>query len=273
VLRLHISSLEIGLMFFLEKIGHFETNLLKSFTDIFFFAGKVLLRMFRRKTYNSATRSVLVNQIYFTSVQILPVFIAVSIILGSFLIGIVFQLLKGLGLTDLFGNVLMGLIVTELSPFFTVLFITLRSGSAINTELAVMKVSGEINTLETFRIDVIDYLLVPRVINGIVSLVLLSSLFSVVLMFSGILFSNIIFGMGIDAYRSILLNSANFSDIVIALLKCAIFGFFITLIPIRSGLRASHELTSIPIAVSSGMVNVFTAIIIIEVLSLITKLF
>ena len=273
MLRLHISSLEIGLMFFLEKIGHFETKLLKSFTDIFFFAGKVLLRMFRRKTYSSATRSVLVNQIYFTSVQILPVFIAVSIIFGSFLIGIVFQLLKGFGLTDLFGNVLMGLIVTELSPFFTVLLITLRSGSAINTELAVMKVSGEIKTLETFRIDVIDYLLVPRVINGIVSLVLLSSLFSVVLMFSGILFSNLIFGMGIDAYTSILLNSANFSDIVIALVKCAIFGFFITLIPIRSGLRASHELTSIPIAVSGGMVNVFTAIMIIEVLSLITKLF
>jgi phospholipid/cholesterol/gamma-HCH transport system permease protein len=273
VLGLLISSFEIGLMSFLEKIGHFETNLSKSFTDIFLFAGIVLLRMFRRKTYSSATRSVLVNQIYFTSVQILPVFIAVSIIFGSVLIGIVFQLLKGLGLTEFFGKVLMGLIVTELSPFFTVLLITLRSGSAINTEIAVMKVNNEIKTLETFRIDVIDYLLVPRVINGVVSLVLLSSLFSVVLMFSGILFSNIIFGMGIDAYINILLNSANFSDIVIALLKCAIFGFFATLIPIRFGLRASHELTSIPIVVSGGMVYVFTAIMIIEVLSLITKLF
>lgn len=260
-------------MSILAKIGHFQTNLLKSLADIFFFSGKVLLRIFRLKTYSSATRSVLFNQIYFTSVQILPVFIAVSILFGSLLIGIVFQALKGLGLTELFGNILMGLIVTELSPFFTVLLITLRSGSAINTEIAVMKVNREIKTLETFHIDVIDYLLVPRVINGIVSLVLLSSLFSIVLMFSGILFSKIIFGMSIDAYSNILLNSANFSDIVIALVKCAVFGFFITLIPIRSGLRASHELTSIPIVVSAGMVNVFTAIMIIEVLSLITKLF
>jgi len=260
-------------MSFLEKIGDFETNLSKSFTDVFFFAGIVLLRMFRRKTYSSAMRSVLINQIYFTSVQILPVFIAVSIVFGSLLIGIVFQVLKGLGLTGLFGNVLMGLIVTELSPFFTVLLITLRSGSAINTEIAVMKVNNEIKTLEAFRIDVIDYLLVPRVINGVVSLVLLSSLFSVVLMFSGILFSKIIFGMSIDAYTNILLNSANFSDIIIALVKCAFFGFFVTLVPIRFGLRASDELTSIPIVVSGGMVNVFTAIMIIEVLSLITKLF
>ena len=58
MLRLLTSSFEIGLMSFLEKIGHFETNLSKSFTDIFFFAGIVLLRMFRRKMYSSAMRSV-----------------------------------------------------------------------------------------------------------------------------------------------------------------------------------------------------------------------
>jgi phospholipid/cholesterol/gamma-HCH transport system permease protein len=53
--------------------------------------------------------------------------------------------------------------------------------------------------------------------------------------------------------------------------KCSCFGFFIALIPIHFGLRASHELTSIPIVVSRGMVSVFTAILIIEVLSLIIK--
>ena len=246
--------------------------MMKSFAETIYFAGKVLYRIFQPNTYNSATRTILVNQIYFTSVQILPAFITASVIFGSLLIGMVFQLLKDLGLTEFFGNVLMGLIVTELSPFFTVLLLTLRSSSAISTEMAVMKVNREIKTLETFHIDVVNYLLVPRIINGIISLVLLSTLFSIVLMSSGILFSRIIFGMSIDVYSNILLNSTNFSDIVIALVKCACFGFFITLIPIRFGLRASHELTSVPIVVSRGMVSVFTAILIIEVLSLITKL-
>jgi phospholipid/cholesterol/gamma-HCH transport system permease protein len=257
----------------LENIGRMEIKMSKAFTDTIMFAFKVIFRIFQRRTYSSAMRMVLLNQIYFTSVQILPLFIIVSIILGSLLVGIVFQLLKQLGLTDFFGNVLMGLIVTELSPFFTVLLITLRSGSAINTEMAVMKVNREIKTLETFRIDIIDYLIIPRIINGVISLVLLSSLFSILLLTSGILFSRLIFGMSIDVYSNIILNSANFSDIIISLIKCAIFGFFITLIPIRFGLKASQELTSIPIVVSGGMVGVFTAIIIIEVLSLITKLF
>jgi len=256
----------------IEKIGQLGDRTIRSFTGTVVFAWKVICRVFRRRTYNSAMRMVLISQIYFTSVQILPIFILVSVVLGSLLIGIVFQLLKQLGLTDYFGNVLMGLIVTELSPFFTVLFITLRSASAINAEMAVMQVNGEIKTLEMFRIDVINYLLIPRIINGVVSLVLLSSLFSIVLMFSGIVFSRLIFGMSMDIYINILLNSANFSDMVIALVKCAVFGFFITLIPIRFGLQASREFTSIPIAVSGGMVNVFAAIIVIEVLSFVTKL-
>jgi len=167
----------------------------------------------------------------------------------------------------------MGLIVTELSPLFTVFFITLRSSSAINTEMAVMKVDGEIKTLEIFRIDVINYLLIPRIINGVISLVLLSGLFSIVLMSSGIIFAGVIFGINIDVYSTILLTSADFSDIIISLIKCATFGFFITLIPIRAGLNASREYTSIPISVSNGMVNVFITIVIIEVLSLVTKLF
>jgi len=260
-------------MAILEDIGRREITTSMSFLDTISFAFKVAGRMFQPRIYNSAMRMVLINQIYFTSVQIVPVFLAASIILGSLLIGIVFEFLKMLNLTAYLGNVLMGLIVTELSPLFTVFFITLRSSSAINTEMAVMKVDGEINTLEVFRIDVIDYLLVPRIISGIISLVLLSSLFSIVLMASGIIISWVIFGISIDLYSNILLTSADFFDIVISLIKCAVFGFFITMIPIQSGLRASREFTSIPIAVSNGMVNVFTAIIIIEVLSLVIKLF
>jgi phospholipid/cholesterol/gamma-HCH transport system permease protein len=258
---------------FWERLGHFVIRMLEETSDTIVFAGRVFVRIFKRKTYSSAMREVLVNQIYFTSVQILPVFIIVSIFFGSLLIGIVFTILKDLGLTEFIGHVLMGLIVTELSPFLTVLLITLRSASAINTEMAVMKVNREMKTLETFRIDIIDYLLAPRVLNGIISIVLLSSLFSIVLLISGILFAKLIFGMNADVYVNMILDSTRFSDIIIMFFKCAVYGFFITLIPIRFGLRASHELTSIPVAVSGGMVNVFAAILIIEVLSLLTKLY
>jgi phospholipid/cholesterol/gamma-HCH transport system permease protein len=258
-----------GMTAALEYIGTSCMNMAKSVYDTLFFAITVILKMFSRTSYNSAVKMVLINQIYFTSLQILPLFIGISVIFGSLVISIVFQIVKSLGLADYLGRILMGLVVTELSPFITVLLIALRSSSAINTEMAVMKVNRELRTLEVFNIDVIDYLVLPRIINGILSVVLLSSLFSILALTSGLVFSKLIFGMGVEMYTNVLLKSANFYDIVISLVKCCTFGFFITLIPIRFGMQASYELTSIPVAVLNGMVKVFIAIVLIEVLSLI----
>jgi phospholipid/cholesterol/gamma-HCH transport system permease protein len=84
----------------------------------------------------------------------------------------------------------------------------------------------------------------------------------------GLFVSSAVFGTSMDAYMDTLLQSTSMLDIVVVLFKCVTFGFFITLIPILRGLRASRELTSIPISVLNGMVQVFLAIVVIEVLSL-----
>jgi phospholipid/cholesterol/gamma-HCH transport system permease protein len=205
-------------------------------------------------------------------VQTLPLFLVGSILFGSLLIGVVFKIIMDLGLANYLGKILVGLLVIELAPLITALLIALRSGSAINAEIAVMKVNREMRTLEAFNIDVIDYLFIPRIVNGIVSVVLLSSLFSIVVVVSGLLFANIFFGMSAAVYAGVLLDSANSGDLILSIVKASTFGFFITMIPIRSGFVATDELTSVPITVLRGMVKVFIAILIIEVLSLLIRM-
>ncbi len=239
--------------------------------DFIAFVVQVIFRLFSTRTYNSASRQVLINQLYFTAVQILPLFLIVAIIFGSLVNGMAFQVIKDLGLADYLGRLLMGFVVTEVSPFLTVLLIALRSSSAINAEIAVMKVNRELNTLAIFNIDLIDYLFVPRILNGMVSLVLLSSLFSLIVLSIGLVVSSLVFDTSVDAYVDTLLSSASLLDMVVVLMKCATFGFFITLIPIRMGLSASMDLTSIPVAVLNGMVKVFIAIVVIEVASSIVR--
>jgi phospholipid/cholesterol/gamma-HCH transport system permease protein len=255
----------------IENIGRFTLNTSLSLRNTLTFAAQVFIRLLNLSTYNSASRMVFINQFYFTSVQILPLFLFVAVIFGSLVNGMAFQVIKNLGLNDYLGRLLMGFVVTEVAPFMTVLLIALRSSSAINTEIAVMKVSRELNTLDTFNIDLINYLFVPRILNGMLSMVLLSSLFSLVVLAIGLFVSSAVFGTSVDAYIDTLLQSASLLDIVIVLFKCATFGFFITLIPIRLGLNASRELTSIPVVVLGGMVKVFLSIVVIEVLSLIIR--
>jgi phospholipid/cholesterol/gamma-HCH transport system permease protein len=253
------------------NIGKATIHATSALHDTLSFAARVFLAFFDRRTYNSASRLVFIHQFYFTSVQILPLFLFVAAIFGSLINGMAFQVIKNLGLSDYLGRLLMGFVVTELSPFVTVLLIALRSSSAINAEIAVMKVNKELNTLESFRVNLIHYLFIPRILSGMLSMVLLTSLFALMILLIGLFFSSLVFGTSVDAYLDTLLHSADVLDIVILLIKCAAFGFFITLIPIRFGLKASHELTSIPIAVLNGMITVFMSIVTIEVLSSIVR--
>jgi phospholipid/cholesterol/gamma-HCH transport system permease protein len=255
----------------IENIGTAALRTTSSLRSTLAFAVRVFMKMFDRRSYSSASRAVLIHQIYFTSVQILPLFLFVAAIFGIMINGMAFQVVKNLGLSDYLGRLLIGFVVTELSPFVTVLLIVLRSSAAINTEIAVMKVNRELNTLERFRIDLIHYLFIPRILTGMLSMVLLTCLFILVVLASGYLISSFVFETSEETYIDTLLHSADAFDIVIVLIKCATFGFFVTLIPIHQGLNATQELTSIPVAVLNGMVKVFLAIITIEVLSSILR--
>lgn len=255
----------------IEALGRGVLDMSRSFRETLAFSARVALSILDLRTYNSATRQVFITQFYFTSVQILPLFLAVAFLFGSLVNGIAFQVIKDLGLTDYLGRLLMGFVVTEVAPFITVLLVALRSSSAINAEIAVMKVTRELETLRLFKIDHITYLFVPRILNGVLSMVLLSGLFALIVLTVGLFVSRVVFSTSVETYIDILLTSASLTDVTIVLIKCATFGFFITLIPILLGMNAALELTAIPVAVLSGMVRVFLAIVIIEVLSSIVR--
>lgn len=124
------------------NIGKAAMHKTSSLRGTLAFAARVFLNLFDRRTYNSASRMVFIHQFYFTSVQILPLFLFVAVIFGSLINGIAFQVVKNLGLTDYLGRLLMGFVVTELSPFVTVMLIAPRSSSAIDDPLSCLIASG-----------------------------------------------------------------------------------------------------------------------------------
>ncbi|MDZ4164015.1 MAG: ABC transporter permease [Smithellaceae bacterium] len=255
----------------IEHIGRRTIHATRGLRDTFSFALRVLSRMLNPRTYNSAVKGVVVTQFYFTAVQILPLFTLITVLSGVFLVGIGINLAKGLGFTDTLVRLIMAFVITEVVPLTTVVLITLRSGAAMNTEIAVMKVNGELRTLEMFDIDPVDYLCMPRVLTGMFTMLILCGFSTLLIMISGIVSSALIFGVAMDVQADQLIQALEVSDIAILTFKAVTLGFFVTLIPIWFGLQASRELTSIPVAVLNGMLKVFIAIVTIEVITLTTR--
>ncbi len=254
-----------------EKVGEKTLQTLSSLVDVLRFFVLCTISMFRPSSYNPAMIMVLIKQIYFTAVGILPLFITMSVIFGTIIIGVVISLSTQYGLQDSIGSIIIAFVVDEFAPFFTALLISLRSSTAVNTEIATMKVNHELEMLRSYKIDLISYLFIPRIISGIVSVTSLSILFAIIMLASGYIFAFFYMGMDLHSYKLLLLNAIEVKDMAVLLGKGVAFGFVTMMIPIYSGLNAFDSYTAIPISVLNGMVKLFIAIFIIEVASLLLQ--
>jgi len=260
------------IMKFIEGVGEKTLNALFSIYEALKFSFICIVHMLQPQSYNPAMRMVLTKQIYFTAVTVIPTFIMMAVIFGSVIIGVVIALATEYSLQDQIGSIIITFVINEFAPFFTALLISLRSGTAINTEIAVMNVNRELNTLKEYDINIIDYLFLPRIISGIISVVSLSILFALIMLGSGYIFTLFYMNMDFHTYKYLLVSAIEVKDIVVLLLKSIAFGFVTMLIPIYSGLKTAKAYTAIPISVLNGMVKLFIAIFFIEVLSLVLQL-
>ena len=116
------------------------------------------------------------NQIYFSAWQILPGFTLVCAALSWLLIRIVIRISNEYGLSAYALEVTVRVLVLELIPLFAALFVGLRSGAAINTEVVLMHIRGDLDAQQRAGRDPLRHELVPRVIGSAVSVTLLAFL-------------------------------------------------------------------------------------------------
>ncbi len=258
-------------MHFVQSLGEVTLRFLNIFYEALYFAYQCLYKLFNKKSYNSATQDILIKQIYFTAVQVLPLLFLIGTVFGTIIVALIVHFSLDYGLKDHIGTFIIRIILNEVAPLATVLLIALRSGAAINTEIAVMKVSNELNTLKAFNIDIIEYLFLPRIIAGIISLIMLASLLSIIMLLSGYIYLFFFLETGADLYIRSFIHAITINDFVLLFAKSLLFGFFATLVPIYSGLGSSMTYTGVPIAVLNGMVKLIIAIMSIEVILLLIQ--
>jgi phospholipid/cholesterol/gamma-HCH transport system permease protein len=93
------------------------------------------------------------------------------------------------GQSQLLGPLLVAVVARELGPVLTNIVVVVRSSSAMAAELAVLKISGEVRTLEAQGSDPFLYLVMPRVLGMAVSTFCLTIVFILVAFASGYLFA------------------------------------------------------------------------------------
>jgi phospholipid/cholesterol/gamma-HCH transport system permease protein len=235
------------------------------------FSFAVVAAVLSPKLYTPRARTATTRQIYFTAWQVLPGFTLFAAALSIVVVEITLRAARQFGLEQYALELIFRGLVLELMPLLTALFVALRSGSAISTEIALARVAGEFHDLDAAGIEPFERDFVPRVAAAAVSVFALTTLACIfVLALSYV----VLYGFspwGFDAYTRTIARVFNPLALGGLVVKCIAFGAAVAVIPISAGLDATRDPESAPNAVMGGMVRLFFALGLIEIVALALK--
>ena len=197
----------------------------------------LMFRVIKALLRSPPSLNLIFQQLYNIGVASLPVVSITGFSTGLVLAAQSFYQLADKGLASVTGLLVAKSMMTELSPVLTAFMVTGRVGAAMCAELGTMRVTEQIEALQTMAVNPHSYLIAPRLIAGTIMMPLLT-IFSIVMgIFGGYLISIYYFGMTPAAYFDPMPIQINYFDLTIGIIKGIIFGIQIMTIACFKGLR------------------------------------
>ena len=171
-------------------------------------------------------------------VNSLPVVLITAVFTGMVLALQSYTGFKRFGAEGLVGSVVALSMTRELGPVLAALIVTGRAGASMAAEIATMRVTEQIDALETLATNPVKYLVVPRFLSGIIMLPALAVISDIVGIIGGYFVTVTLLGAGSTAYMKATWDFLEVEDIYNGLIKAAFFGAAFTLISCYKGFYA-----------------------------------
>ena len=253
----------------LESFNDAAKRGVKSLQEFFTLAGKALGFIFVKPFYTADL---------FQQMDVIGVGSLGIVLLTGFFTGMVLALqsavqLQALGQTALIGKLIAGSMVRELGPVLAGLMVAGRVGSGIAAQLGSMRVTEQIDALNTLGTDPIKKLVTPRVLACLIMLPLLTVINDFVGILGGSIIARFYLGLPSSMYWSSVFEqmlSGGFTlryipnDFVQGLTKPFVFGGIISLVACYHGLKTSGGTEGVGLATTRTVVTASILILVVD---------
>lgn len=206
--------------------------------------------------------SLLREQLYNIGVLSFGVVAITGVTTGIVLATQTFYQLQEKGLSSVAGIMVAKAMITELGPILTALMVTGRVGSAMCAELGTMKVTEQIDAMESMAVNPKRYLIAPRFIAGFFMIPLLT-MFSIILgILGGYFISSSLFGMSAANYFDPMPIHISSFDIITGIVKSFFFGILLVTICCFKGMKTKGGAAGVGKATTSSVVISYVAILV-----------
>jgi phospholipid/cholesterol/gamma-HCH transport system permease protein len=202
---------------------------------------------------------------FVTSVTLVPT-ILVSVPFGAVISLQVGNLTGQLGAQSFAGATAVLATVREAAPIAAALIIAGAAGSAICSDLGARKIREEIDAMEVLGVDPLYRLVVPRVAATIFVSVMIIGIVIAAGIGGGYFFNVIVSGGSAGSFLSSFTTLATLTDLVIAVVKSAIFGWLAAIVGAYKGLNAGGGPSGVGRAVNEAVIITFMLLFFVNAL-------
>jgi len=146
-------------------------------------------------------------------------------------------------------------LLKELGPVISALLFAGRAGTALASEIGLMKATDQLSAMEMMAIDPLPRVLVPRFLGGVIAMPMLAAVFSVIGLLGAHLVGVNLLGVDAGAFWQQMQSALDMSDVYEGIIKSIVFGVVVSLLAVWEGYHA------IPTAEGVGRATTRTVVI------------
>ena len=214
------------------------------------------LRLLRHSPRMLVTRfPVVVKQVYNAGALSLVIIMVCGLFVGAVLALQAYSNMSIFNAEDWTGVAAHLALVKELGPVMTAILFAARAGTALTSEIGLMKATDQLAAMEMMAVDPVRRVLVPRFLGGVISMPLLAGIFSAVGMFGAHLVGVELFQVDRGSFWQQIQLVAEMSDVNEGIIKSIVFGCAASVIAVWEGYNA------VPTAEGVGRATTRTVVI------------
>ncbi|MGH8226631.1 MAG: lipid asymmetry maintenance ABC transporter permease subunit MlaE [Steroidobacteraceae bacterium] len=185
-----------------------------------------------------ARPGLIVEQIYNSGARSLIIIMLSGVSTGAVLGLLGANVLQRFGSENYVGIIAALGLLKELGPVLTALLFAGRAGTALTSEIGLMRATDQLTAMEIMAVNPMRYVAAPRFLGGLISMPLLTAVFNIVGLYGAQLVG--VGQMGVDkgSFWSQMQGSVSLGDVNEAIVKSLVFGFVASLIAVYEGYHA-----------------------------------
>ena len=248
-----------------EAIGQKMLNARKGVYGVVGFLGALLLSIGSLIRHPKRFRWLaLVRQLELVGISALPI-----VGLMSFLIGIVIAQqgavqLAQFGAETLTVNLVGRITLRELGVLMTAIMVAGRSGSAFAAQIGTMRLTEEVDAMQTIGISPMEALVVPRIMAAVLMMPLLGFYAAAVAIIGGAVVGQFMLGIPFWTFLSRIQDVVPIYDLWVGLLKAPVFGLIVALAGCYHGMQVKGNSEDVGLRTTMAVVTGIFAVIVID---------